>query len=330
MMKVGIAGLGRWGKVLIESVQARSETIRFVAATTGTPAKAVDYAKTQGIELVSGYAALMARGDLDGVVIATPHTQHTAQMLEAYGRGLHVFVEKPMVPTLAEAEQVADAAARAKRQLAVGFNRRFYPATRKLKSLIDSGALGTIQAVESNMSAPGAYRYSAGQWRANPVESPAGGMSGMGIHVVDAMIGHLGPMKEVTTRSRRRVLDIPIDDTTMIALEFASGVIGTLTTLTTTSEIWQVRVLGSEGWAEMRGYDRLVHARRGAEVVEHVFPATDTPRAELEAFAAAAAGKVPYAVTVAEALQGVAAYEAIVRSAASGRPEAVAASKARA
>ena len=76
MITAGILGLGRWGRLLVGSVQGKSDHIRFAAGATRTPRKSRTFAKESGLELCADYAELLARPDIDVVFIATPHSQH--------------------------------------------------------------------------------------------------------------------------------------------------------------------------------------------------------------------------------------------------------------
>lgn len=315
MLKLGIAGLGRWGRVLVDSVQGRSDKVRFVAGSTGTRAKAEDYCRQQGIRLHDDLTALLADGEVEAVVLATPHSQHAAQMAQVAATGRPVFVEKPMTLTLDEAR--AATAACAGIVLALGHNRRFMPAYRELQQLVASGALGTVLHVSGNYSANAVPNWKEGMWRATRAESPAGGMTGLGIHLVDAMIGLGLRFDAVRVRSTRRVMPVDVDDTTTAMIDFADGAQGVLTTMVATSPIWRLDVYGSNGWATMDQERRLVHAPLGQPVRTIEFPAFDAERAELEAFAAAVAGTAPFPITVPEMVHGIAAFEAITSAASS-------------
>jgi predicted dehydrogenase len=84
-----------------------------------------------------------------------------------------------------------------------------------------------------------------------------------------------------------------------------------------------VALFGSEGLAEMRGLDHLAFTPREGEGWRRDFPPTDMERAELTAFAAAVAGGPAYPLSPAEAVHGVAVFEAMVRAANTGRMEVV-------
>ena len=318
MLNAAIVGLGVWGRQLVDSVleggRPKSEHIRFTRAVTRTPAKALDYAKRQGLSLSDNYESILADAEVQAVVLATPPRTHPAEIEAAVAAGKHVFVEKPFTMDKASAERAAASCRAAKLVLAVGHNRRFMPSFRAFEDLVGSGELGRIMHVEANFSGNLALGYPAGIWRTDPAENPAGGMVAMGIHMIDTLIHLLGPIAEVRARSHRRVLETLVDDTTSVLLRFESGVTGTLAVLMATPRIWKEHVMGSKGWAFMRDWETIDVKRIEGAVETRVYPLIDIERAELEAFAAAAAGGNPYPVTLEEAVHGIAVFEAVTKS----------------
>ena len=158
-------------------------------------------------------------------------------------------------------------------------------------------------------------------WRADQAESPAGGMTAMGIHVIDAFIHFGGPIASAQAWSQRQVLTSELDDTTSALLRFAGGAKAYVSTLMATPRQWRLQVFGTKGWAHMRDHDVLDLCDADGKVSTHTFHATDIERAELEAFAAAVAGGADYPVPLDEVVNGVAALEAVVQSAAAGGAE---------
>lgn len=314
-----LVGLGRWGRNLATAAQSRPQGgLRIAAAATRSPAKAKAFCDEQGIALCDDLGVLLADPGIEAVVLATPHSQHCAQIKAAAAVGKHVFVEKPLALTLAEAEEAVAACAAAGVVLAVGFNRRFLPAYRALCESYAAGTLGEALHVEGNFSGSFGYGYTADMWRGSSAENPAGGMAAMGIHVLDAMIHLLGPLRRVTTRSRRRVLEALVDDTTISLLEFEGGATGSLSTIMATPSHWRLQLFGSKGWAAMPDQARLVVSTLEGEPSETRFDPADTLTDELEAFARTIRRGEAYPVTTDEALAGVGAFEAIARSAAEG------------
>jgi predicted dehydrogenase len=317
MVNAAVIGLGRWGQVLVNSVKG-SDKIRFVAGTTRTPAKAEGFARERGFALLADYAAVLADPAVEAVVLATPHTQHAEQVKAAAAAGKHVFCDKPFTLTRDSAAEAIAACRKAGVQIAVGHNRRFLPGYADLAKLIADGDLGTVLQVEGAVTGSGGFSYAPEGWRASPTESPAGGMTALGIHMVDALIGLLGPVAAVSALSWRRALPIAIDDTTAMLLRFASGAAGTLVTSPATAQTWRIQVYGTKGTGELRGETQLVVTRVGAKPEVREYAPIDKERAELECFADLVAGRGSYPVTDADAINGVAVLEQVEPSARAG------------
>ncbi len=327
MIRAAIIGLGSWGQHLVRCLGPGSPAIRFTAAATRTPAKAAAFAQDHGLRMLPDYAAALADPGIDAVVLATPHTQHTAQIVAAAEAGKHVFTEKPLGVSAAEARRAAEACAAHGVTLGVGYNWRFQPALQKIRALFEDGTLGRVLHIEGNFCGPSAYRYQDGHWRHDREEGPAGGMTGRGVHVVDAMLALAGPIEQVTAQSLRLVQDFGMDDTTSMLFRFASGATGYLGTFIATAETWRMQVFGSEGWAEVGDVDHLhtwqlrlclidrddIRKKQRPEVI--TFPQISTERAELEDFAAHAAARRALVLPGSDAVHNVAVLEAILASA---------------
>jgi predicted dehydrogenase len=148
MLDAAIVGMGRWGRVLVDSVQGRNDSpIRFVTGCTGTPEKARDYAAQKGVRLVDGYDQVLADPAVKAVVLATPHGQHAAQVIAAARAGKHVFVEKPFTLSKTDAEAAVAACRDAGVVMALGHNRRFLPAVAQMKAMLAEGAV--LDAIET-------------------------------------------------------------------------------------------------------------------------------------------------------------------------------------
>ena len=318
-VRAAIVGLGRWGQNLVTSVSGKPDAkLEFTRGVTRTPDKAADFCRSQGLPLSDDYDALLADADIDAVVLATPHSQHCDQICAAAKAGKHVFVEKPVTLALDEARQAIAACAKHSVVLAAGFNRRFLPGYHALKAQSQAGDIGVALHVEANFSGPFGYDYTADMWRGTVSENPAGGMAAMGIHMLDAMIGVLGPVHAVTCLSRRRVLSAPIDDTTTVQIEFVSGATGTLTTLMATAANWRFQLFGSSGWLAMPDQSTLTVLKIGHEPEMRRFEPADTLRDELAHFARCIREGAAPIVSPQDILSGVAAMEAIAISAAMG------------
>ena len=323
MINAAIVGLGRWGQVLVNAVHGKSEILRFVRGMTRTPSKAETFSKETGIPVDSDYSALLADPGIDAVVLATPHSQHVGQIVEAARAGKHIYCEKPLALEVTGAAEAFDACESAGVVLAVGQNRRFLPACLKLRQMAVDDTLGEILHIEANFSGPSGYRHQTSTWRASGHESPAGGMTGKGLHMTDLMIDLLGPVAEVDARSIRQVIPVDFDDTTSMLFRFRDGGTGYLGTITATPDDWRFQVYGSKGWAEVRQEKVLTTALLDGDVTTETFDNSGMERAALEAFADALTGGAAFPVTREQAVANVALLEAIVRSAASAGPEPI-------
>ena len=321
MISAAIVGIGRWGQILVSSVQGRSDRIRFTAGVTRTKAKAEKFCSANGIDLRDDYAELLNDESIDAVVLATPHTRHEEQIIAAARAGKHVFTEKPFTLTKASAERAVAAVRDAGVTVALGHNRRFFKNTEAMKALVDSGDLGTLLHIDGNQSSD--MGRMAGAWRDSRAESPAGGMTSLGIHALDCMIHMGGRIAQIDTISTHRAIPFDIDDATAAVLQFEQGMTGTLTTLASSPRIFHIRVVGTKGWVEMTGGENLRICGADGGIEEKIFPTDNYPyrdsmAAELDEFAAAAEGRAIYRISPEEMIHGTAVLEAMEESTRTG------------
>lgn len=334
MITAAIVGLGWWGQSLVNSVQG-SDAIRFTLAHTRNHATVGAYCAERGLTWVADLDTILRDPAIQAVVFATPHSTHTAQIAQAATAGKHVFVEKPFALTLADGQASIAAATRAGIVLGVGFNRRFHPSMRLLKQAVRD-RLGTIATISGEQTATHGLSLTPDAWRAQATESPGGAMTAIGVHLIDGMIDLNGPIEEVYARVARRAATAA-DDTTDILLRFANGASGHVFCSTAATPNYRMAAYGTGGFAEILGHPmatfRLVPSATGSSQAAHratgETEVVETPgfnmlTAELEAFADAIMANRPFPTPLSEVLHGVATFEAILRSAASGRPERVA------
>jgi len=182
--------------------------------------------------------------------------------------------------------------------------------------LVASNALGPVLHIEGSHHGPLAVKRSVEHWRSQRSETPGGGMTAKGVHVLDLMVWMAGHVRSINALCERRVSAADVDDVTAMTLRFTSGVSGYLSTVLSTAHFWRLHVLGASGWAELRDERVLTTCETGGKPRVIEYPENDSVRAALEAFAAAAAGGAPYPVTGEDAVNSAAAIEAVVRSAA--------------
>jgi predicted dehydrogenase len=254
MISAALMALGRWGKSIVEAVQERSRRIRVVHGVSKEPEAVRDFAARHGFRLSTAFEEAIADPLVEAVFLATPHSLHVDQVVAAAEAGKHVWCEKPLALKRQEAQRAVEACRRAGVLLATGFNKRCFASMRELKRLLDSDALGEILHLEGHYCNEHSTRVSGG-WRDDPSESPGGGMTGAGLHVLDAFINLAGPVAHVDARLFSRKPGPDPRDALAISLQFATGATGLMGTVRAGPFYWRVHAFGTKGWAEASGED---------------------------------------------------------------------------
>ena len=318
MINTAIVGLGWWGKNLVKAARDFGAPLNFTRAVSLEPDTVRDFAAEHRLALGTSLEEVLADRAIQAVVLATPHSQHRAQVEAAARAGKHIYCEKPFALAKADAAAMLEAVKRAGVVIAVGHHFRLMPSMRVLAELKASGALGTIMHAEGNYSHDWLADYPVDGWRMAAAESRAGGMTGMGIHVLDSFRDLVGPMKRVAALSKARVLQVPAGDTTAALVEFENGATGTLASTLKTPFVWRIALYGENCWAESVSETRAIvrHAGKEPEVIDK--PADNHLGRNLDYFAKAAMGHGAFPISADGILQTAAALEAVFKSADAG------------
>ena len=318
MLDAAIVGLGRWGKNLTEAIQAKSERIRFVRGVDAAPEKVREFAARHELPLTTDFAGVLADPSIKAVVVVTPHSLHRPMVEAVAAAGKHVFCEKPLALNVRDARAMTDACRRAGVVLGVGHNRRLWPSMQALKRIVRSGELGEILHIEGHFSNEHSNN-TAGTWRDSPAESPGGGMTGAGLHILDAFLDVIGPLRRVHGQLLVRKPPPVPRDTAALLIEFANGVSGMLATVRASPFYWRVHVFGDKGSAESLDEHELVVRKGNAKPERLTLPPVDALKIELEVFARSVTEGVPFPVSAEEMLATVGAFEAVVQALEGGK-----------
>ena len=138
MINCAIAGLGRWGRNLVEAARkgGRLKVTRAVETDIG---HARGFCAEHGLDLTDDFEAVLGDAAIEAVLLATPHSLHMAQVIAAAAAGKQVFCEKPLALRRDHAAKMFDACREAGVTLAVAHNRRFWPSMRALREIAASG-----------------------------------------------------------------------------------------------------------------------------------------------------------------------------------------------
>jgi predicted dehydrogenase len=312
MIDAAIVGLGRWGRTLVAAVEGKSGRLRFTRAVVRDPTRHRDYAAAHGLALTADLASVLADPGIAAIVLATPHSRHGDEVRAAAAAGKHVFCEKPLALTRDDAARSIAACRTAGVVLGIGHDKRFFPALRELARLVAAGALGPLLHVEAHFSNEVAGSFS--DWRFSPEESPAGGLTGTGVHMLDMMIALCGPVRRVQALLLAHKLPPDPLDSLSVLLEFRSPASGILAAVRSSPRFMRLHAFGRHASAEALGATHLVLRSSGTAPTPLDLPPADSVAANLEAFADAVAGVAPYPIAPAQMLDTVAAFEAITRA----------------
>jgi predicted dehydrogenase len=310
MINAAMIGLGRWGKSLVDTVQGRSSSVRFVHGVSKEPE--TEFAARHRFRLSTELGIALADHEVEAVFLATPHSLHVSQALAVAQAGKHLWCEKPLALRRREAECIVEECRRAGVVLATGLNKRWFASMRELERIVRSGTIGEILHLEGHYCNEHSTRV-AGGWRDDPAESPGLGMTGAGLHVLDAFVNLAGPVASVDVRAFAR------KPPPAVLLQFASGATGTMATVRAGPMYWRVHAFGARGWAEAQSEDRLCVAPIGRRPELREFAQVDSLFEAVEAFAGAVSAGTPFPITPAQMLDTIAAFEAVIEAANTGR-----------
>jgi predicted dehydrogenase len=319
MIDAAIVGLGRWGKAIVEAVQGKSKRLRFIHSVSPQSERVADFVAAHGLEFSTEFAEVVAHPRVQAVVLATPHLLHVDQVIAVARAGKPVWCEKPLALTRCEAERAVAACREAGVILALGNSKRYFPSMRALTDTVASGVLGTILHVEGHFCNEHSTRVLGG-WRDDPRQAPGAGMTGAGLHIVDAFVNLAGPIAEVDARIFARKPPPDPRDSIAALIEFETGATGVLATVRAAPTYWRVQVFGTKGWAEARDETTLTLARNGERPQQQSLPQADSLAVLLEAFAESIETGEPFPVPTSQMLEVVSGFEAIIQSAKERRP----------
>jgi predicted dehydrogenase len=164
---------------------------------------------------------LLARADIDAVIVATPQDSHVEIARAAINAGIHVLVEKPAARHVDELLGLPQLAAEHDVRVRVGFNLRYHRAFQQARRLVDSGILGPLLFVRARYGHGGRLGL-AGEWRAQPQRSGGGELIDQGVHLIDLARWFLGEFVEVNGFAHTYFWDMPVDDNAFMVLKTAT------------------------------------------------------------------------------------------------------------
>jgi len=325
VLKAAVVGLGWWGKQITRCL-ANSQHVRVTHGVEVQPRSVIDFAREQSLRVSESLDEILADRAVDAVIVATPHSQHEAQVLKAVSAGKQVFCEKPLALTADGAQRMIQACEQAGIVLGIGHERRFEPAMEHLLRAITAGQLGQILHLEANVSHNLFVSVDRSSWRVNAKDAPAGAMTALGIHVTDLFISFAGRPRSVQAKTAKVLATAPGIDHVSAQIDFVSGATAAFTCLSSTPFHGRLAVYGTAGWIEVRENGNVDKGKPTDVVIADAegnrttatYAATNTVLANFESWAQAASGHGTYRFTREQLLDNIRLLEAIVSSAENG------------
>ena len=159
MLKLGVIGYGYWGPNIVRNFAGHPDC-KVVAVCDKNPAALARVtSRHPGVRVTTEVDDIVCSSEIDAVAIVTPVSWHYSLAKKALENGKHVFVEKPFTATSAEAEELIELAERKNLQIMVDHTFLFTGAVRKMKQLIDEGALGPLYYYDSTRVNLGLFQH---------------------------------------------------------------------------------------------------------------------------------------------------------------------------
>ncbi|HZQ74808.1 MAG TPA: Gfo/Idh/MocA family oxidoreductase [Burkholderiales bacterium] len=319
-LKVACIGMGWWSDVLADAIK-RSGKLTIAACYTRSPEKRAAFAKKYGCRAAASYEEILSDRSIEALVNTTPNGVHLETTRAAAAAGKHVFLDKPIANTVADARALTQACRKAGVVLALGYQRRRESHFRWVRNEIDAGRFGRLVNAEANISRDRLGKIDLSSWRYTAEGMPGGVMLQIGIHYTDVLEYLLGPVKAVSGRFVRLVLPGDNPDVASLVLEHEGGALSTLNaSYASASEYYLMNIYGKEATAYYDMHSGLRHLKRGSERAEAVScPKNDTIAEELEEFASAVRGGPPPEMDGERSTASLAVILAGIRSAREGR-----------
>jgi len=280
-IRIGVTGSGFMGRTHVDAA-SKLDAAEPVAVSGGSRAEnlAADY----GLDVEPDVASLVARPDIDAVVIATPHWLHFEEALLAAQGGKHVLVEKPMATSVDDCDRLIDEFSRRGLTLSVGYHQRFRESNFRTRDLIQSGAIGTVRCIQMSalfditvMRSDDGFGGNWGWWT-DP--RAIAHLLNSAPHNIDLCRWWLNAdVTSVAAQNGTFREENPNENTTMALLSFSNGAMATFWSSSVlpepgfSGEAFRFRIMGDDGVIDLDPYGQLILGRDGRSEVVFEQPA---------------------------------------------------------
>jgi predicted dehydrogenase len=258
MLNAAIVGCGWVADWHVADGLARlPERFQVIACCDTDATRRTAFAQRYGIEnAVERYDDLLARPELDVVVICTPPALHASMVQQALAAGKHAVCEKPFASSLAEVDAVIEAESRSRARCMPIFQYRFGDGVARVRHVIRSGLAGRHYVSSAETAKRRGPDYYAVPWRGKFATELGGVLLTQAIHTHDLLLWLIGRPAEVTCFKTTRVTPIEVEDCAVASLRMEDGSLASLTaTLGSARQVTRLRLCYENVTFEKQCYD---------------------------------------------------------------------------
>lgn len=249
-ISIALSGCGGFSKQRAQGAIEATGLFRVVACYDVVGSAAAEAAEHFGARPYASYEDAVAADGVEAVAVMGPNDVHRDQAVAALDAGKHVFVEKPIANTASDGIAMVRAADRAGRVLMVGHHTRRLVPFRLLQQAVASGQLGRPLSGEAQFSHAGGKHLAPEAWRSDPARCPGLPLNVIGVHLVDVLNMLFGRPRRVAALHRRALVPRN-DDCTATLVAYDPPVLATVVSHYATPTVHWLRVVGTEGVAEV-------------------------------------------------------------------------------
>ncbi len=252
-MKVGLIGAGLQGRRRTQALKQSNDAELVIIADV-----AIDRANLLAQEIecqaTADWKALVARQDIEAVIVCTPPSLHLPMCLAALNHGKHVLCEKPLARNPNEAKKIVDAAYENEVKLKCGFNLRHHPGIRQARTWLEQGIIGEPSFLRLRYGIGGRPGYDK-EWRAKVEFSGGGQLMDQGMHALDLCRWFLGDFSQAFAFLATSFWDItPLEDNAFCLLRTEAGQIASIhASWTQWKNLFCFELFGQEGYIVVEG-----------------------------------------------------------------------------
>ena len=321
---LALIGLGaKWGKQLAAAV-GRSEHVKLLTCYARTPETRIAFAQEFGCQAVDSVEAAITAPGVTGAIIAAPAHVHLDIAQQCAAHGIHVFVEKPMALTTADAQTMLETFEQAGLVLMVNHEMRRLGSSRAIKQVVDEGRLGRVVTAIASLTLAG--HITSENWRGSQDTNRGGALMQLGIHQIENLMYLLGPVVSVTGMFSHTVSPANIHDIGATQMLFESGAVGLVTSSYVSPKAYRLHLYGETAnldcvadmniWPDAIQVDRLTQLT--VQTPDGYEPITIEPQdclvVQLDEFAQCVRGETQPETGAREGLAALAVVEAALLS----------------